>query len=413
MNWDYRATKALILFVRTIAAASILSISFASAQEGATEEAASAESAVSDPTEDAVTDGTTDAGAVSTSASKPARAAFDEVHTKWVTLLTEMRDVRANFRYTAKDEELDSVREKFNELKANGDAMIPELISKAIAAFQESPNEDRELTRFLVKVAIDSNQRDEYELAWKVSSALIEAGCEDRGIHEQGGAAAFVMHEFEAAKKHLETAQELNALEDPEARKYIAVVDDYIDYWKEEQALREKEAAAGDLPRATLETTKGKIVIELFENEAPETVGNFVHLIKSGFYSDKSFHRVLPRFMAQGGCSKGDGSGGPGYDIYCECRKPEYRKHFTGSISMAHKGLNTGGSQFFLTFAPTSWLNERHTVFGRVVEGMDVLKALQRVDPGKKNLVAPDKIISAEVTNLRDKEYVPNKVPRG
>jgi len=99
-------------------------------------------------------------------------------------------------------------------------------------------------------------------------------------------------------------------------------------------------------------TNKGIIVLELFENEAPDTVGNFISLVEKKFYDDKTFHRVLQHFMAQGGCPKGDGTGGPGYQIYCECYKPDYRRHFRGSLSMAHAGRDTGARSFFSLSAP-------------------------------------------------------------
>jgi len=153
-------------------------------------------------------------------------------------------------------------------------------------------------------------------------------------------------------------------------------------------------------------------VVELFENEAPETVGNFISLVSSGFYDGLSFHRVLENFMAQGGCPKGDGTGGPGYNIYCECYESNHRNHFRGTLSMAHAGRDTGGSQFFITFLPTPQLNGRHTAFGRVIEGMDVLSKIQRRDPEKPADAAktPDKIEKAEVIRKRDHQYLPNKV---
>src|SRR5690606_33365249 len=134
-------------------------------------------------------------------------------------------------------------------------------------------------------------------------------------------------------------------------------------------------------PRVKIETNKGTIVVELFENEAPQTVGNFVNLVEKGFYNDTVFHRVLPNFMAQGGDPKGTGTGGPDYHIYCECYEPDHRKHFRGTLSISHARRDTGGSQFYLTFAPTAHLNGRHTAFGRVIQGMDVLAKLQRIDP--------------------------------
>ena len=101
------------------------------------------------------------------------------------------------------------------------------------------------------------------------------------------------------------------------------------------------------------------------------------------FYDGLTFHRVIPGFMAQGGDPKGDGTGGPGYTIPDECYQENHRNHFRGSLSMANTGQrDTGGSQFFLTFVPTAHLDGKHTVFGRVIEGMDVLAKLQRCEPG-------------------------------
>ena len=148
----------------------------------------------------------------------------------------------------------------------------------------------------------------------------------------------------------------------------------------------------------------------MFENEAPEAVGNFVSLVENKFYDGLSFHRVLGNFMAQGGCPLGTGTGDPGYKIYCECYKENHRNHFRGTLSMAHAGKDTGGSQFFLTFVPTTHLNGRHTAFGRVIQGMDVLAKLQRIDPDDPAKPAPDKIVKAEVIRKRDHKYEPNKV---
>jgi cyclophilin family peptidyl-prolyl cis-trans isomerase len=179
-----------------------------------------------------------------------------------------------------------------------------------------------------------------------------------------------------------------------------------------ELALRADEAKADDLPRVRLETSKGNIVLELFENQAPQTVGNFVSLVESGFYNGIKFHRVLDGFMAQAGCPEGTGSGGPGYSIYCECYKSDFRRHFAGSLSMAKTDArDTGGSQFFITFARTAHLDGKHTVFGRVIEGADIANSLQRIDPERPDAsITPDTIIKAEVLRKREHEYKPVKV---
>ncbi|MEM7455240.1 MAG: peptidylprolyl isomerase [Planctomycetota bacterium] len=180
--------------------------------------------------------------------------------------------------------------------------------------------------------------------------------------------------------------------------------------------MRSNETSA-DLPVVKLTTTQGDIVLELYENEAPNTVANFINLVENGFYNDIEFHRVREGFMAQSGCPEGNGQGGPGYTIACECRTPGYRRHFTGVISMANTGApDSGGSQFFLTFEQTSGLDGLHTVFGRVIEGGDVLDMITRTHTAPTQPRGPepeipgvvkDKIISAEVVSKRDHEYVP------
>jgi cyclophilin family peptidyl-prolyl cis-trans isomerase len=188
-------------------------------------------------------------------------------------------------------------------------------------------------------------------------------------------------------------------------------IDSMNEQWKAEQSIREQEAKADDLPRVKMETTKGEMILELFENEAPEAVGNFVHLVEEKFYDGLTFHRVIEDFMAQGGCPTGDGRGGPGYRIRCECYAANHRRHFAGSLSMAHAGRDTGGSQFFITFQPTPHLDGAHTVFGRVMEGSDVLAKLQRIDPSMPNpKVKPDKIVKATVLRKRDHQYTPTKL---
>lgn len=132
--------------------------------------------------------------------------------------------------------------------------------------------------------------------------------------------------------------------------------------------------------QATLVMDKGDIVIELFADKAPRTVNNFVFLAREGFYDGVTFHRVIPGFMAQGGDPTGTGTGGPGYKFADEFH-PALKHDGPGVLSMANAGPNTNGSQFFITYAATPHLDGKHSVFGRVIKGMDVLKAIAPRDP--------------------------------
>ncbi len=131
--------------------------------------------------------------------------------------------------------------------------------------------------------------------------------------------------------------------------------------------------------KAVIETGRGVIELELYPQHAPMTVNNFVFLAKEGFYDDASFHRVIKNFMIQGGDPTGTGRGGPGYRFEDELKENPL-KHETGVISMANSGPNTNGSQFFITHSPQPHLNGRHTVFGKVVSGQDVVDAIQQGD---------------------------------
>jgi peptidyl-prolyl cis-trans isomerase B (cyclophilin B) len=129
----------------------------------------------------------------------------------------------------------------------------------------------------------------------------------------------------------------------------------------------------------TFETSRGNIVVDLFPKEAPKTVNNFVFLAKDGFYDGTVFHRVIPDFMVQGGDPTGTGRGGPGYKFEDET-KGNPRKHKRGTLSMANAGPNTNGSQFFITHVATDWLDAKHTVFGEVRSGQDIVDSIKQGD---------------------------------
>ena len=224
----------------------------------------------------------------------------------------------------------------------------------------------------------------------------------------------FAEHQFEAAAELLatlpDTSASLSLLPTKEAETLRQNAREYVSLWAQEQDIRKKEEAADDLPRVLLVTSRGQVTLELFENQAPNTVANFISLIDQGFYNGSKFHRVIPNFMAQGGDPNSKpgntgtaGQGDPGYFIPDETSSPDHRLHFAGSLSMAKtEAPNTGGCQFFITVAPTPHLNGKHTVFGRVIEGLDVARSLKQEDV----------IEMMTVTRRRDHEYKPNIIAK-
>ena len=322
--------------------------------------------------------------------------------------LKELRELKQEYQ-TASAERKDEIQSQFTPLLQETSLLQKTLVPLAISAFQAQDGQDEELSVFLMSMLDkDVVVTEDYETAYEIAKAL------DGSIPEQysylyayGAYAAFNVMALDDAESFFRKAAENGGLEglrkqDPRGELQIPamitqVLPQYRKLWADEQAAREKDAAE-ELPRVLLRTSKGDIVLELFLREAPEAVGNFMTLVSQKYYDGVPFHRVLAHFMAQGGDPTGTGAGGPGYCIKDECKKPGARMQFRGSLSMAKTAApDTGGSQFFLCFIPTSHLNGQHTVFGRVVEGLDVLSELQRINPEGRNLPAPDRIVEARI----------------
>jgi cyclophilin family peptidyl-prolyl cis-trans isomerase len=333
---------------------------------------------------------------------------FQAAQADWDTLEKDVKAVVTEFR-TSDEAAREGIRKKYESLVAKSSTVLKALREAAMAAYAAAPNKDPKVTQTLVRLLSDDVRRDDFEPALKLARLLLENKAENPLIYNYAGIAAYGIDDLAQAEQWLKVAQKNGTL-DEQGELCLVDSSEAKERFAKEQKIREKEAASGDLPRVKLQTSRGVILIELFENEAPDTVGNFVSLVEKGFYNGLTFHRVLPGFMAQGGDPDGTGGGGPGYEIYCECDKPEHRRHFRGTLSMAHAGKNTGGSQFFLTFRATPHLDGRHTAFGRVVEGFDVLPKLQRRDPQSENPPSADRIVKAEVVRKRDHAYAPKKV---
>lgn len=311
-------------------------------------------------------------------ASEAATQDFDSLYAKWNQLQADAKAKAAAFGAAAAGEK-DALRAEYEALAAQLEELLPALRTAALDRYRAAETPDDATTRLLLGMMINDAARDRGDDALALGAELAAKRC-PRDL-------------FERAAK----APRLGLF----AREIV-----------DEALKRYDETIADDLPRLKIVTSKGDIVVELFENEAPNAVANFVSLAQKGFYDGLSFHRVLEGFMAQGGCPKGTGEGGPGYTIACECYEPNRRNHFTGSLAMAHAGRDTGGSQFYITFERTSTLDGRHTVFGRVIEGQDVLGKITRRDPqATPPLPEPDRIERIEILRLRDHAYEPVTKP--
>ncbi|RIK83552.1 MAG: hypothetical protein DCC67_05800 [Planctomycetota bacterium] len=353
-----------------------------------------------------------------------AREAFDALHRQWIDATSQIKALQQQ-RQNAGDDQKAELDKQLSELYAKAQELVEQISDAGVAVYKADPKAYPDVNQALIYIAQfhltggspGGDGGDQYEKALKLIRGLIDAGAasEYPQLYLWGAIAAYSTGEFDLAEQYFAKAGQHEGLTGglsdhlvQNAAQFQENLPTIRKAWEKEQAIREAEAKADDLPRVKLTTTKGEIVIELFENEAPQSVANFISLVKQGYYDGVAFHRVIPGFMAQGGDPQGTGMGGPGYTIRDEQKAANARRHFRGSLSMANTGQpNSGGSQFFLTFVPTSFLDGRHAVFGRVLEGMDVAASLKRGEPPR----GPDKIIKAEVLRDRGHAYEFEKIP--
>jgi len=339
-----------------------------------------------------------------------ARTEFDAASAEMRRLFAELSGLQS--QYHLPDADKAAIEAAYGELAPQAAAAGIRLENAALALAIVDPGatEARKISAESVSGAVKA---DAPEVALEKAAKLDAAGVAAMDTLLMAAQAAMTLSRPDEAAAWLAKAGQAGAPQD-QIQKAAAAIDRERPKVAAETAKRQAEAKADDLPRVRLSTSVGDVVVELFENEAPNTVANFVSLVEKGFYDGTPFHRVINGFMAQGGDPTGTGSGGPGYTIACEVDAPEARKHFRGTLSMAHAGRDTGGSQFFLTFRPTDHLDGKHTVFGRVIEGFDVLPKIMRTSDDQGRPVAgvqPDTIVKAEVVRKRSHPYVPQTKP--
>jgi cyclophilin family peptidyl-prolyl cis-trans isomerase len=339
-----------------------------------------------------------------------AKAEFEAARKQEKDLIAELTLLQAEYHQPGADKK--AVAAKFDVARDKIPATKERLETAAFAlAMADAKNPT---ARELCGLVIASRLKEDHPVdALKLAGLLDKAGAADGKIDMIAATAAMVLSRLDEAGAWLTKAEE-HGQQKAKLAELRASIEEERPKVEAEMAKRKAEAAADDLPRVTITTSKGDIVVELFENDAPNTVANFISLVDKGFYDGTPFHRVIGGFMAQGGDPTGTGAGGPGHAIACECDLPTARKHFLGSLSMAHAGKNTGGSQFFLTFRPTEHLDGKHTVFGRVIEGFDVLPKLTRTQGEEGRTIPdinPDTIVKAKVLRKRDHAYDPTTLP--
>jgi cyclophilin family peptidyl-prolyl cis-trans isomerase len=332
--------------------------------------------------------------------------------------LKAMRTLQVEYHLSSTNSGDGQFRRQWAELCDRGRPLFARALAAMIKKFTDNPTANQDLGAFLYELLDRNSQDSRFEGMLQLALVLESNGVSGAKLPEMIALSAVSENKFDVAKPWMEK----HFTESPKPRPALGAIYQNLDAlrneWSEELRLREEDAKGEPLPQVSILTTKGEVVVELFENQAPETVGNFVHLVEEGFFDGLAFHRVLEHFVAQTGCPENDGTGGPGYAIYSEAQKPNARKFFRGSLGVAlsQSDPNSGGSQFFICFLPTFNLNGQYTSFGRIISGIEVIGNLTHINPeDEKKDEEPkvlDEIIEAKVLRKRNHEYAPHKVTK-
>lgn len=380
----------------------------------------------------------------------PERQEFERLLSEWKPMVGELSKLRYQyFDVKRKPEEGEIVivdqtperkalRKEFDGKFEAAEKKYDQVIDAAVFAYARNPEQNRDLEIFLLQTLHYFMTRDMYEDAQKMSQILLSQKINNPLVIRAAAESAMYTGDYDVARTYIEKIKELGLLTDYQFQESdFRYVDLFEKFWNREKEMRKLDERKGDCPRVIFYTTKGEIELLLFEDQAPNTVANFIFLVEKGYYTKLDFHRVISGFMAQGGGEEQLKDidlktlqckvrrGGPGYTILDETPKFDMEKrdfpedarfHWRGSISMAKTDeANSAGSQFFIMLTPRLQQNGTYTVFGRVIRGMDVVCRLARRDPGsvisRSQLPQADKIIEAKVVYKRDHKYSPNIIP--
>lgn len=337
--------------------------------------------------------------------------AFQEALENWRESAKELRKLIGAKSTTSSPEEQ---RKKVDAAAHRSDSRLDTLIVKAKAAYEVDPK-DHDLEIFVGYVTNLIGAFDRLEESLELALLLDKHGVETADLYNFIARTALETSDFDMAKKYWAKSQALGKLDD-EGKQYLEKVEEWRPRLDKEMARRQEEAKADDNPRILFRTTRGDFVVELYEDDFPNTVNNFVYLVGQEFFYNLPFFRVVSGFGVTTGCPKGNGTGGPGRVLGNEAASAgKNRLHLRGTLSMVTTKEGVHGSQFFIKYRLTSGdLDTDMPVFGRVVEGMDVVSRLQRAEPFTRlKHASADRILETKILRKRDHDYFPETVGRG
>lgn len=344
---------------------------------------------------------------------------FDRAIDELRTALKAIKKAGADY-YQNKSSEAFEHRERWEAEAANCETCHRNVQKAAFELFFATDNPDAELIQVVEFMNQKLIEQGQLTTCYKATKMLLKLNPDDVELTTIMGQVSVMTNDFETGLAFYQK-QKLQA---ESFGIPASVLYDSIDLlstnYKREMELRKLDAQGEELPHAIVKTTKGTIVIELFENQAPETVGNFVYLVETGFYEKIIFHHVIRNILVDSGKMTMNRNQPVGYTIYDESKRPDARHHFRGTVSMFinRDEENSGAAEFSFLLVPGPNMNGRNTVFGRVISGMEVLESIQETfmineEKGTEEFipdVMPDTIESITVKRLRNHEYEPNRV---
>jgi len=346
--------------------------------------------------------------------------AYIEASSAWSDTLIQMKATA--IRYANEVDRSPEAKQRYYEYRDKARAQMNATFEQAVKLFKARKG-DFDAASMMTTTLEYRESHSIYENSLEAAELLLEAEVTYPFLYLIAARSAFLEGQFDRMMKHYEAFVKVNGPEKLERVDHmlIGLHETYAPLRTRELALIEAESKADDLPRVRLETTRGPVVLELFENQAPNTVANFIQLVESGFYDGTEFYQVVDDFVAMGGDPVGDGSGTSGRFLPDEYQHPEARKFFRGYLSMAKVPdpndksqylPNSASSQFAIALMPLFRENETQTIFGRVIEGMEVVCTFRRIDPTEKKeksvQLPPDRILTAKVIRKRDHDYKVN-----
>ena len=336
--------------------------------------------------------------------------------------ILEVRQAEVRYLDSSRDESIE-VRKEWEQLKTECQTQIDELAEVATKLFDAQEKPSPELAELVARVQEKALRGGFPSEAFRLGKKLMMVYPDMKKSEMVTALAAVKVNEFDFAKKYYDENKEVLQAVEAEYSKLFRSVDELVTRFEREQQFREQDAK-NELPLVTIETNRGAVKIELFEDQAPGTVANFISLAEQGFYDDLIFHWALKGFVAETGVYTRRPTPSAvdiNYFIVDEFDREDARHHFRGSLSLIKsEAANTGNERFFICLEPVPLLDGKRTVFGRVVEGMEVMDGITHThqlseegEPEPIPEVHQDYIVKATVTRKRaDSEYKINKVPR-